>query len=109
MLKGLFGNNTIEKVLFYLKAYRRGYPRGMARELGGSLRPIVVQLDKLESAGIVVSTLMGRIRLYEFNPRYPLLEPLLHFLERAMEFLPAKDRARLYERRTRPRRAGKPS
>lgn len=108
MLEGLFGNRSLERILFYLYAYQRGYPRGMSRDLGVSLRPVVVQLNKLEGAGIVVSRLEGKTRLYEFNPRYPLLDPLTRLIEKAMAFLPQKERRLRYEKRTRPRRAGKP-
>ena len=108
MLEGLFGNRSLERVLFYLYAYQRGYPRGMARDLGTSLRPVVVQLNKLEGAGIVFSRLEGKTRLYEFNPGYPMLDVLKQLLEKAMTFLPEKERRLRYEKRTRPRRAGKP-
>lgn len=107
MLEGLFGNRSIERILFYLQAYRRGYPRKLSRDLELALRSVVLQLNKLEGAGIVVSRLEGRTRLYEFNPRYPLLEPLKQFLESAMRFLGPRERDR-FEKRTRPRRAGKP-
>lgn len=80
----------------------------MSRDLGVSLRPVVVQLNKLEGAGIVVSRLEGRTRLYEFNPGYPFLDALRQLLEKAMSFLPEKERRLRYEKRTRPRRAGKP-
>lgn len=107
MLEGLFGNRSLERILFYLCAYQRGYPRKLARDLDMALRSAVVQLNKLEAAGIVVSRLEGRTRLYEFNPRYPLLAPLKQLIESASRFLGPKERNR-YEQRTRPRRAGKP-
>ncbi len=54
-----------------------------------------------------MSSMIGRTRLYEFNPRYPLLKELRMLLEKAMQFLPDDEIQRLTIFRNRPRRKGK--
>jgi hypothetical protein len=108
MLEALFGNVMVEKALFYLLAYGEGYPRGMADNFGAPVNRIQQQLRRLENGGIVVSRLMGRVRVYTFNPRYPFLEELKSLLAKSFEFVPEKEKKEFYMRRTRPRRTGKP-
>ncbi len=108
MLEGLFGNITVEKILFYLNAYGEGYPLGMARIFDMSVNRIQQQLRRLENNGIVASRLTGNVRIYTFDPRYPFLKELRSLITRAYEFLPETEKDRYYRMRTRPRRAGKP-
>ena len=108
MLEGLFGNRTVEKIFFALYAYGEGYPLGMAKLFGVPVNSIQQQLKRLENSGIVSSRLLGKIRLYTFNPRYPFLKELTSLIEKAYEFLPEQEKNAYYRVRTRPRRAGKP-
>ena len=108
MLEGLFGNIMIEKILFFLAVYGEGYPLGMAKTFGVPVNRIQQQLKRLEDSGIVASRLIGKVRLYTFNPRYPFLTDLRRFIENAYKFLPDAEKEKFYMRRTRPRRAGKP-
>jgi hypothetical protein len=108
MLEALFGNVIVEKVLFYLLAYGEGYALGMADNFGVPVNSVQLQLKRLENGGIVASRLLGRVRIYTFNPRYPFLEELKALLARSFAFVPEKEKVEYYMRRTRPRRAGKP-
>jgi len=108
MLEALFGNSTVEKILFYLSTYGEGYPLGMARNFGVPVNKIQQQLRRLENGGIVVSRLFGKVRLYNLNPRYPFLDELRGLLSKAFQFVPEAEKENYYRNRTRPRRAGKP-
>jgi DNA-binding transcriptional ArsR family regulator len=108
LLEGLFGNSTVEKIFFTLYAYGEGYPLGMAKLFGVPVNSIQQQLKRLENSGIVSSRLLGKIRLYTFNPRYPFLQELTSLIEKAYEFLPEQEKNAYYRARIRPRRAGKP-
>lgn len=108
MLEGLFGNVIIEKILFFLYVYAEGYPLGMARVFGVPVNRIQQQLKRLENGGIVVSRLVGKVRLYTFNPRFPFLEELKELMTKAYEFVPENEKERYFRMRKRPRRAGKP-
>jgi hypothetical protein len=67
------------------------------------------QLLKFEASGLLASQLEGRTRVYAWDPRFPLREQMLALLQRALEFLPTRERQRYFPvRRRRPRRAGKP-
>lgn len=108
MLEALLGNRTVEKILFFLHVYEKGYPKRMADVFHLSLNGIQQQLKRLEEGGVVVSELAGRTRIYQFNPRYPFLKETRNLLGKALAFLPEDEVKEYYRLRTRPRRPGKP-
>jgi len=108
MLEGLFGNVMVEKIFFTLNTYGEAYPLGMAKVFKEPVNRIQQQLKRLENNGIVASRLIGKVRLYTFNPRCPYLKELKTLVSKAYEFLPEKEKDKYYRMRTRPRRAGKP-
>lgn len=108
MLEGLFGTANKEKVLLYIYAREEGYPREVAKYYDIDLRTIQNQFEKLELGGVLYSRLVGRTRLYAFNPRFVFLEELKQMLDKALSFYPEEERERLLMARRRPRRKGKP-
>ncbi len=106
MLEGLFGNETVEKVLWYLTSNDEGYARAMAQSFDISLSTVQNTLDRLERGGVLVSRLAGKTRLYTWNPRWPFQDELRGLLSKSLDYLPPQLKTR-YERR-RPRRRGKP-
>lgn len=108
MLEPVLGTKVKERILLTLMVRKEVYARDMAAIFGGNLFPIQNQLKKLERGGVLVSRLKGRTRLYSFNPRYPFLEEIKGLLEKALTFIPRKEREEYYTPRLRPRRAGKP-
>jgi hypothetical protein len=95
-------------VLVYLMARDEGYAREISRFYATGLDPIQKQLERLEAGSVVYSRSAGRTRLYALNPRYPFLKELGALLQKAISFLPQKERDRLLMVRRRPRRQGKP-
>jgi DNA-binding transcriptional ArsR family regulator len=108
MLEGLFGNPVIEKIFFTLLVYNESYALGLAKTFDEPVNKFQQQLKRLEEAGIIVSRLVGRTRIYTFNPRYTFLKELKAFISRAYEFIPVTEKEKFYRKRTRPRRTGKP-
>jgi hypothetical protein len=110
MLEALFGNESIERVLFYLLQNKTCYALQLKKQFQSALSPIQQALLRLEKGGILVSNLVGKTRVFQFNPRYIFLEKLLSFLQRAYETLPEDLKKKYYEPpvRKRPRRTGKP-
>jgi DNA-binding transcriptional ArsR family regulator len=108
MLEGLFGNPVIEKIFFTLIVYNETYALRLAKTFDGPVNKFQQQLKRLEEAGIIVSRLVGRTRVYTFNPRYTFLKELKAFISRAYEFIPKKEKERFFSKRIRPRRTGKP-
>lgn len=108
MLEPVLGNSTIEKILFTLESYGQAYPLELSKLFNIPVNGIQQQMDRLENGGVIVSSMVGRTRLYKFNPRYPFFKELRALVQRAMEFLPEKEIRKYYRRRTRPRKKGKP-
>jgi len=108
MLEPILGNSTIEKILFTLESYGQAYPLGLAKMFNIPVNGIQQQMDRLENGGVIVSSMVGRTRLYKFNSRYPFLKELRVLIKRAMDFLSEKELQKYYRKRTRPRKKGKP-
>jgi predicted transcriptional regulator len=108
MLEVILGSKSRERVLAFISARKEGYAREIARFYDTDLAPIQKQLDKLELAGILASRMVGRTRLYTFNPRYAFLKELQALLEKAVSFYTPEEREGLLMVRRRPRRRGKP-
>ena len=109
MLEGLFGNATAEKVLLYLEQYGEGYAKGIADTFDDlTLSMVQRQLERFERAGLLASQLVGRTRLFTWNPRYAFLAEVRALLAKALSRLPDQERRRYFSQRRRPRRTGKP-
>ncbi len=105
---GLFGNETAAKVLLYFQAMSSGYPRAIAKTLEIPVSQVQRQLERLELEGILASKLIGKTRLYTWNPRCGYLSELRELLARGLDMLSEQLRAKFTQERGRPRRKGKP-
>jgi len=108
MLEELLGSKNRERVLQYILANEQGYAKEIADYYDSSVDPIQKQLERLESAGVLVSQTAGRTRLFMFNPRYAFRKELIALLEKARSYYPDAEQERLTKQRKRPRRTGKP-
>lgn len=108
MLEALLGSVNKERVLFFIHARGEGYARDIARFFATDLTPVQRQLETLERGGVLASRMVGRTRLYTFDPRYPLLNELTAFIAKAISFYPLEEQDKLMLSRQRPRRGGKP-
>jgi len=109
MLEMVFGNATAEKVLLYIEQYGEGYAKSIADTFEGlPVSMVQRQLERFERAGLLVSSLKGRTRLFCWNRRYAFLREIRALLRKALEALPEEERRRYFTERRRPRRTGKP-
>jgi hypothetical protein len=108
MLEPILGSLSSERVLIFLSARGEGYPRQIARFFQTDLDPIRKQLEKLEAGGVLYSRMVGRTRVFAFNPRYPFRVELESLLRKALSFFPPEEQEELLMDRRRPRRRGKP-
>jgi hypothetical protein len=110
MLEYLFGNPVIEKVLFFLELNEKCYPSQLKANFQTPLYSFQRALQRLEKGGVIVSHKEGKTLIYQFNPRYPFLDELKAFLQKAYNFFPEEMKEKYYEPivRKRPRRQGKP-
>lgn len=107
MLKAIFSSKNKEDILLYITAREEAYAREIARFYDTDLSPVQNQLEKLENGAILYSRMVGRTRVYKFNPRYPFINELKSLLTKAIEFLPEEEKKKLLYERKRPRRKGK--
>lgn len=108
MLKGIFGSEKRGKILLYIYTNGESYPTEIAKALGYYLNAVQNQLLKMERDGVLYSKLKGNVRLFGLNPRYPFKKELDSLFEKALKFIPEKEKEALYIKRLRPRRTGKP-
>ena len=108
MLEGLFGNKTAEKVLIHIFHQGESHASAIANDFNLALNPIIGQLNRFEEAGVLSSKLVGRARIYSFNPKSPYTRPVQDIIKIAYESISLKDREKLFSTRRRPRRKGKP-
>lgn len=110
MLEAIFGNQSIERVLFYLLKNKTCYSLQLKKQFQSALSPFQQALQRLEKGGVLVSVLSGKTRVFQINPRYPFIVGLSFFLESAYSALPTEIKKKYYEPilRKRPRRTGKP-
>jgi hypothetical protein len=108
LLAGLLGSESAEKALLYLRSYGSGYPRAIAATFDMPVSQVQRQLERFEREGVLVSRMIGRTRLYEWNPRYLFASELGALLDKAVSSLPDDYIQKYFRQRTRPRRMGKP-
>jgi sugar-specific transcriptional regulator TrmB len=108
MLESIFGNKTIEKVLFYLEVYEEAYGAEISKVFNIPIKGVQQQFERLENGGIIVSQKKGRTRIYKFNPRNVFIDELRALLNKGIEMLPRDEIKKYYRSRTRPRRKQKP-
>ncbi len=108
MLDEIFGNRTVERIYLHLFHYGEIHARGLANDYHASVAPFVNQLNRLENAGVLISKVIGRSRLYQFNPKSPFMGPIKKIVEIVYETMPLSEKERLFRVRRRPRRKGKP-
>jgi len=109
-MKFLFVNPVIVKALFFILENKKCYPSQLKTIFQSPLSSFQRALAVLEKGGIIISRSEGTTIIYEFNTRYPFLNKLESFLEKAYEALPEEIKEKYYELkiRKRPRRQAKP-
>lgn len=107
-LDPLFGSTTTKRILLHLFHYGEIHANGIAKDYKKSVTPFARQLNRLEDAGILVSKMAGRTRLYQLNPKSAYTNALRKLVEIAYETIPLSEREKLFHERRRPRKKGKP-
>ena len=108
LLKALFGSDSAVKTLLFIENYNEGFCAEISKTYGVSASMIQKQLDKFEDGGVLSSKMVGRSRLYQFNPRFYYLNELKTLLNKALDSLSEEEIKKYYRNRKRPRRKGKP-
>lgn len=107
MLEGIFGNKTAEKVLFHIYHYGESHPSGVAMDFHLSITPVLNQLYRFESIGVLVSKQIGRSRIFFFNKKNPYTKHIIEIIKIAYVSIPLQERESIFSKRRRPRKKGK--
>ena len=108
MLDKLLGSETAAKIMLHLCHYGEIYPSAVARDYQMSLSAVQKQFLRFEDAGILVSKLVGKTRVYLFNMKSPVTKPFVELVRVYYEGLSLPDKEKIFAVRRRPRRPGKP-
>lgn len=108
VLDGIFGNKTASRVLIHLYHYNELHASAIAKDYNVALTPILNQLDRFEKVAILVSKLVGKSRVYSFNPKSPFVKGIKGLIEIYYNSLSLEEKESLFKTRRRPRDKGKP-
>lgn len=108
MLDQILGSETAQKIFLHLYHYGESYPSAVARDFNITLGQVQRQFERFENAGILISKLSGKTRIYQFNKKYPLTVPFIEIVKRVYDSLSLEEKENLFPTRRGPRRAGKP-
>lgn len=106
-LEAIFGNRTAACVLLFLQCYGEGHALRIAKSFGFGLNMTQRQLKRLEEQGVLVSRLVGNIRLFSFNERNPTVRNLRQLLEAELKLLPNDEIQQFFRQRQLPCQTGK--
>ncbi len=108
MVEGLFGNKTAEKVLLHIFHYGESHASIIASDFKIATTPVRKQLNRFETAGILISKEVGKSRVYTFNKKSVFTGLIKKIIEIVYESIPLVERQKIFQVRRRPRRKGKP-
>ena len=82
MIETLISSKTRIKLLlkFFLNGNNKGYLRGLEAEFGESSNAIRIELNRLEDAGLLTSSLQGNKKIFTADQQHPLYEDIHNIL-----------------------------
>jgi DNA-binding transcriptional ArsR family regulator len=108
MLDKILGSSVAQKAFLYLHHHGEGHASAIARTFKVSLSTVQSQLTRFEDAGVIISKVVGRTRLYTFNSKSKVAKLVEEIVKTYYDKIPVAEKSKIFSTRTRPRRAGKP-
>jgi len=108
MLDKILGSEVAMKIMFHLVHYNEIYPSAVAKDYKIALSAVQKQFSRFEEAGILVSKLVGKTRIYTFNRKSKVAKAFFELIKLYYEGLSLSDKEKIFAERRRPRRPGKP-
>ncbi len=108
MLDKILGSETAMKIMLHIIHYGEIYPTAVAKDYKLSLSAVQKQFERYELAGILVSKLVGKTRVYFFNKKSKAAIAFMDFIKVYYDGLSLEDKEKIFSERRRPRRSGKP-
>lgn len=86
MLESLITSKTRIKLLlkFFLNKENKGYLRNLEAEFGESTNAIRMELNRLESAGLLTTELAGNKKYFSANTQHPLFADIHNILKKTI-------------------------
>ncbi|RIJ47625.1 ArsR family transcriptional regulator [Maribellus luteus] len=86
MLQTIITSKTRIKLLlkFFLNKDTKSYLRNLESEFGESTNAIRIELNRLESAGLLTSELLGNKKFFQANTRHPLFADIHNILRKTI-------------------------
>lgn len=107
MLDKILGSEIAMKIMLHLVHYNEIYPSAVAKDYKLTLSAVQKQFERFEDAGVLVSKLVGRTRVYSFNKKSKAALRFYDFIKIYYDGLSIKDKETIFSSRRRPRRPGK--
>ena len=108
MLDKILGSDIAMKIMLHLVHYDEIYPSAVAQDYQLTLSAVQKQFTRFEEAGLLVSKLVGRTRVYCFNKKSKAANKFYDFVKIYYDGLSINDKEKIFSARRRPRRSGKP-
>ena len=108
MLDKILSSEIAMKIMFHLAHYNEIYPSAVAKDYELTLSAVQRQFARFEEAGVLVSKLVGRTRVYFFNKKSKAAMKLYELVKVYYDGLSLKDKEKIFSSRRRPRKPGKP-
>jgi len=108
MLDKILGSDIAMKIMLHLVHYEEIYPSAVAKDYELTLSAVQKQFARFEEAGILVSKLVGKTRVYMFNKKSKAANKFYDLVKVYYDGLSIIDKEKIFSERRRPRRPGKP-
>lgn len=108
MLDKVLGSEIAMKIMLHLVHYNEIYPSAVAKDYELTLSAVQNQFIRFEDAGILVSKLVGRTRVYLFNKKSKAAMKFYDYIKVYYDGISVHDKEKIFATRRRPRRPGKP-
>ncbi len=108
MLDKILGSEIAMKIMLHLVHYAEIYPSAVAKDYKIALSAVQKQFSRFEEAGILVSKLVGKTRVYTFNKKSKVAKTFYELVKLYYDGLSLADKEKIFSERRRPRRPGKP-
>jgi DNA-binding transcriptional ArsR family regulator len=101
MLDKILGSDIAMKIMLHLVHYEEIYPSAVANDYELTLSAVQKQFARFEEAGILVSKLMGRTRVYMFNKKSKAAMKFYELVKVYYDGLSVKDKEKVFSERRR--------
>ena len=99
MLDKILGSETAQKIFLHLYHHGETYPTAVAKDFKITLGQVQRQFDRFEEAGLIISKLSGKTRIYQFNKKNPMTSPFMELVKRVYESIPLAEKEEIFNTR----------